>query len=92
MQFEPATARLGQPCKIPFDVRQKHRHALRGEAFSHDLQGDGFTGAGCTCNKAVPVGVFQLQPLLFAISRAAATDENLIVQNSPRLRPLITAD
>ena len=54
-------AGLAHAAEVSLDIRQKHRHAHVAEGFCHDLQRDGFAGAGSAGDQAVAVGHGGLQ-------------------------------
>ena len=49
-------AGLADAGEVAFDVGGKHGHADAGEGLRHDLESDGFTGAGGAGDQAVSIG------------------------------------
>ena len=47
---------LADTRKVAFHIRHEAGHARLAECLRYDLEGDGFTGAGCTSYESVAVG------------------------------------
>ena len=56
-------ARLTDPGKVAFDVRQEDRHPRSGKPFRQNLKRDGLAGTGRSRDQSMPVGVFQQERL-----------------------------
>ena len=92
MEFMACCSRLGQPGEIAFYIRQDHRNAGLGEAFSQDLQGYRLTGARGPGDQPVAVGIFETHLLRLSVAFATATNKNLVRHSLPlpanrRLQP-----
>ncbi len=56
VEFGAGGAGLGDTGEVAFDVGGEDGDADAGEGFGHDLEGDGFAGAGSSGDEAVAVG------------------------------------
>lgn len=57
-EFGVSAAGLGESAEVAFDIGHENGDTHLGELLGEDLEGDSFSGSGCTSDESVAVGEF----------------------------------